>query len=477
MSIKLKRYIIQSSHQELLADLDTPVSIFERLCKDKDHSFLLESVEGGENLGRYSIIGYDPILIFKSFNDINTLEEIHTGSIQEIEGSPFDLLQEILASLKFTGENNISQFIGFVGYFGYETFRFIEKKVSLKANKKLPDVLLTLPGKLLVFDHVKHKITLISLSLSTNKNSTQEMLTALQKPFTYNQIILKDIKHSENNFTSNFTKDAYMEMVRNAKKYIYAGDIFQIVPSQKMKLEGNYDGFSLYRILRSINPSPYLYYLNFKDFQLAGSSPEVMVKTDIRKGKKIAIVRPIAGTYPRGKDSIEDEKNINALLSDEKERAEHLMLVDLARNDLGRVCKTGSVNVKDLMIIEKYSHVFHMVSTVEGELKDGKSSLDLLKACFPHGTLSGAPKIRAIEIINELETDQRGAYGGCLGFFGLNDSINTCITIRTMVIKSDYIEIQAGGGVVADSDPENEYNETLRKGGALLKAAEILKNS
>lgn len=478
----IERLSVILESQEILADLDTPVSIFQKLCNNKPYSFLLESVEGGENLGRYSIIGYDPILTFKNYKNKTTLEKKHENKSIEIDNNPFEALEHLIKSIDLLEKDDILQFIGFIGYFGYETFRYIEPKVKLKPNENLPDSYLIFPGKLVIYDHIKHKINLISLSLKENekkedlKANVKDMLRILQSPFTHNQILLKENKTELPQFKSNHSKESYMKMVKEAQKYIFSGDIFQIVPSQRISLNGEYDGFSLYRILRSINPSPYLFYLNFNDFQLAGSSPEVMVKVDTRKEKRIAIVRPIAGTYPRGKDSIEDEKNINALISDPKERAEHLMLVDLARNDIGRVCKTGTVNVPKLMTIEKYSHVFHMVSTVEGELKDDKSSIDLLKACFPHGTLSGAPKIRAIEIINELENTQRGPYGGCLGFFGLNDSINTCITIRTFLIYPDHIEIQAGGGVVADSDPENEYNETLRKGGALLKATEILKN-
>ena len=241
-----------------------------------------------------------------------------------------------------------------------------------------------------------------------------------------------------------------------------------------MLVKGAFDGLKLYRALRSINPSPYLFYLNYGDFEIAGSSPEVMVKTTSSNNKKTASLRPIAGTYPRGKDDKEDLNNSNTLLNDPKERAEHLMLVDLARNDLGRVCKPGSITTPELMVIEKYSHVLHMVSQVEGHLQEDKTAIDFLCASFPAGTLSGAPKVKAMEIINNLENDQRGPYGGCIGFFGLDDSINTCMTIRTFVIFKDHLEIQAGAGIVSDSIPESEYQETLRKGAALLKALSLI---
>lgn len=481
-------YVLSLSH-EILSDTETPVSTFYKLCKNNPYSFLLESVEGGERLGRYSIIGLDPILTFSNKENKSYLENFSTKKTIQLEDNPYKALNNLISSFKILDSNN-KDFIGFVGYFGYETVRWIEPKTNFKANKKVPDVLLTLPGKIVVFDNVTQKVKLISVShfesikdLEAEYKKTKEKLDLLVRDFSIEKLVpplspdYSNIDINNISFKSNYSKEEYMAMVEKSKKHIKAGDIFQIVPSQKLTIDGTYDGLTLYRILRSVNPSPYLYYINFKDFELCGSSPEVMVKSDDVNGKKIASLRPIAGTYPRGKDEEEDSKNIEKLSNDPKEKAEHLMLVDLARNDLGRVCETGSVKVKELMVIEKYSHVLHIVSLVQGILKKSMSSIDLLCASFPAGTLSGAPKVRALEIINEIENAQRGPYGGCTGFFGLNDSINTCMTIRTFVIFKDHLEIQAGGGIVADSDPENEYNETLRKGGALLKTLSILKRT
>ncbi len=474
--------IIISESFELLADLDTPVSTFYKLCDKKPYSFLLESVEGNEKIGRYSLIGTEPILVFTNKDNKTFLEDKTNNQITELDKNPFNALKEVLKNLKLLERNN---FIGFVGYFGYENIRWIEPKTNFKPCIKTPDACLMLPGKLVIFDHILHKVNLISLVLANRENEIKEKqmeakdkLETLKKEFSQikaiQQLCLNYNTKSQTQYTSNFKKEDYMSMVNNAKQYITKGDIFQVVPSQKLTVKNNHDGLLLYRALRSINPSPYLFYIKYPDFEIAGSSPEVMVKCEIRKGKRIASLRPIAGTYPRGKDDLEDAENISKLSSDPKERAEHLMLVDLARNDLGRVCENGSITIPELMTIEKYSHVLHMVSLAEGVLKKDKTSVDLLCASFPAGTLSGAPKVRALEIIKEFEKDQRGPYGGCTGFFGLNDTINTCMTIRTFVIFKDHLEIQAGGGIVADSNPENEYNETLRKGGALLKAVSLL---
>ena len=482
--LKKEELFILSVSQELLADLETPVSAFHKICESKPYSFLLESVEGNEKLGRYSFIGTDPILLFTNKENKTYLENKPENTITQLEDNPFIALKNILLKIN-TFENSFDNFQGFVGYFGYENIRWIEPKTKFTSFKKAPDVCLMLPGKLVIFDHIMHKVTLVSSVFLKDKKETDKktieaksklklLLEDFNKPKTLDALCLNYDNKTQAPYNSNYKKEDYLNMVIKTKDYIKRGDIFQVVPSQKLTVKGSYDGLSLYRALRSINPSPYLFYIRFKDFEMAGSSPEVMVKSEVHGGKKIASLRPIAGTYPRGKDDIEDLNNISKLSSDPKERAEHLMLVDLARNDLGRVCKPGSINVPELMVIEKYSHVLHMVSLVEGVLKTDKTSLDLLCASFPAGTLSGAPKVRALEIINELEKDQRGPYGGCTGFFGLNDTINTCMTIRTFVIYKDHLEIQAGGGIVADSNPENEYQETLRKGAALLKAISLL---
>ncbi|MBI3590447.1 MAG: chorismate-binding protein [Candidatus Melainabacteria bacterium] len=481
---KIGPYII-TANLELLADLDTPVSTFYKLCEKKPYSFLLESVEGNEKLGRYSIIGTEPILLFTNRDNKTYLDNFTDGQKLQLEDNPFTALNNLLKDFNVLDNGN-ERFLGFVGYFGYENIRWIEPKTKFNPCKKVPDVCLMLPGKLVIFDHILHKVNLISITFAKSENDIKEKhkeakskLETLLTDFGKSKNVAPlSINYSKNttevSYTSNYKKEDYIKMVIKAKEYIRSGDIFQVVPSQKLTVRGNHNGLLLYRALRSINPSPYLFYLNFNDFEIAGSSPEVMVKCEDRGLTKVASLRPIAGTYPRGKDEVEDLHNISKLLGDPKERAEHLMLVDLARNDLGRVCETGSVNVCELMIIEKYSHVLHMVSLVEGNLKKDKTAIDLLCASFPAGTLSGAPKVRALEIINELEKDQRGPYGGCTGLFGLNNTINTCMTIRTFVIYRDHLEIQAGGGIVADSDPENEYQETLRKGGALLRAMSLL---
>ena len=480
-------YYIISTKQELLADLETPVSTFHKICKNKPFSFLLESVEGNEKLGRYSVIGTEPILLLSSKDNqtyLDFLEENKKKKRINLDKDPFIALENTIKKTRFIGKG-FENFLGFVGYFGFETVRWIEPKTKFNSFKKAPDVYLMLPGKLIIFDHILHKVILISTLCFQNKKEValkqietkrklNKLLGDFKKPDKLKVLSVNYEKKKNIAFKSNYKKSEYIKIVNRAKKYIKKGDIFQVVPSQKLTIKGKYSGLDLYRVLRSINPSPYLFYLRFKDFEIAGSSPEVMVKCENQDKKRIAYLRPIAGTYPRGKNEQEDFKNTNILINDKKERAEHIMLVDLARNDLGRVCKSGSVKVKELMVIEKYSHVMHIVSLVEGILKKGETSINLLRASFPAGTLSGAPKVRALEIINELENKQRGPYGGCTGFFGLNDTINTCMTIRTFVIYKNHLEIQAGGGIVADSNPINEYKETIRKGAALLKAISAL---
>ena len=480
------QFFILSSSSELLADLETPVSTFYKICDKKPYSFLLESVEGNEKLGRYSFIGTEPLLLFTHKDNKTFLENTDDNSTTELESNPFLALKNLLSGIKAIN-NEYNDFQGFIGYIGYENIKWIEPKIKFDPCKKTPDCHLMMPGKLVIFDHILHKVTLVSTILVKDKGDIDKKATEVKQKLN---TLLEEFKKqkqqetlslnykdkNEISYTSNYTKEEYISMVSKAKEHIRKGDIFQIVPSQKLTVEGNYDGLLLYRILRSINPSPYLFYTKFKDFAMAGSSPEVMVKSEFQGQNKIASLRPIAGTYPRGKNEQEDISNVTKLSSDPKEKAEHLMLVDLARNDLGRVCKIGSITVPELMVIEKYSHVLHMVSLVQGILKEDKTSIDLLCASFPAGTLSGAPKIRALELISKFEKDQRGPYGGCTGIFRLNDTINTCMTIRTFMIFKDHLEIQAGGGIVADSDPENEYQETLRKGAVLLKAISLLKN-
>ena len=467
---------------EIIGDLETPVSCYHKVCKDKEYSFLLESVEGGETIGRYSFIGFDPLYILKSdHNDISIFDTITNQTLLEAD-NPFDLLKNFLSSCS-SESFDIPISPGAVGYLSYDSVRHAEpvlKDVFSRAEgcDSFPEAYFMIAGSILAFDHVNHKIFIIhNVMLDKNTNIEQVYSDSEAKI----KQILSDIKTSHNlspinlsqevlnqDIKSNISKEEWIEAVNTAKEHIKAGDIFQVVLSQRFCAKrNNIEPFTIYRALRSINPSPYLYYLDFKDFQIIGSSPEIMVRCS---SDKTADIRPIAGTRKRGADRETDLKLEEELLKDPKERAEHIMLVDLARNDLGRVCKYGSVKVKRLMEVEKFSHVQHIVSDVTGILKSDVDSIDLLKATFPAGTVSGAPKIRAMEIIYSLEKAARGPYAGCIGYFGFNNEINTAITIRTMLVRGDNVFIQAGAGIVADSDPELEYKETQNKAAALVQA-------
>lgn len=498
---------ILSNWIEILADLDTPVSIYAKLQALCPESFLLESVEGGERLGRYSIIGFKALKVIKN-NDSDC----------------YQILDEQIKkhSQVYEKEAELLPFFhkGFVGYLGFETVKYIEPSLAPHfKTSKYPEMYMLMVGSLAVFDHVKHKLFLISnteIDHEVLKSKTgadkeeylQDLYHQSAKEIAYLKDAIStpiqlenfDINHQSPNtveFSSNTGKEAYMEIVKKAKEHILEGDIFQVVPSHIMSAQVKLDPLHTYRILRAVNPSPYLFLFNAEDnngksFSLVGSSPEMLVKnTRAREfihldpnsslagdnDGYISELRPIAGTSHRGKDEAEDNELAEKLLSDEKERAEHVMLVDLARNDLGRVCENSSIQVPQNMIIEKYSHVLHIVSSVIGKLKKDKSAIDLLKACFPAGTLSGAPKIKALEIISKLGKDARGPYAGCLGNFSLDKSFDVAMIIRTLIIEEDQVSIQAGGGVVADSDPEKEYQETLNKAGALIKVVNIAAGS
>ena len=475
-----KKYVLPLWY-EIIADLETPVSAFHKVCKDKKFSFLLESADGGENVGRYSFIGVDPLYILKPDGDSTIIFNTITNEVLMKEKNPFDLLQKFLSTYS-TLNYDLPFSPGAVGYFGYDSVRHIEPKLekifkNVEGCESFPEIYFMLAGTILVFDHVKHKIYIINNVLvdktsdieaiyEDSKSKIEMILNQLSSSHNLSplNLVKKDIK---NEITSNFTEKEWIDAVNIAKEHIKAGDIFQGVLSQRFCIDKkNIDNLSIYRALRSINPSPYLYYLNFDEFQIIGSSPEILVKCS---SDRIANVRPIAGTKKRGTNQEEDRILQEELINDPKELAEHIMLVDLGRNDLGRVCEYGSVKVKELMKVEKYSHVQHIVSDITGKLKDNLTSIDLVKACFPAGTLTGAPKIRAMEIIYKLEKAARGPYGGCIGYFGFNNEINTAITIRTMLIKDNKIFIQAGAGIVADSDPQMEYQETQNKAGALVQ--------
>ncbi|BAB72286.1 anthranilate synthase component I [Anabaena sp. FACHB-709] len=483
-------------YQEWVADLDTPVSAWYKVCAGEPYSFLLESVEGGEKIGRYSLLGCDPLWVLEARGETTT-QTNRDGSQVVFTGDPFTALADCLAPYKPVKLPQLPPGIGgLFGFWGYELIRWIEPRVPVhpQDERNIPDGLWMQVDHLLIFDQVKRKIWAIAYADLRDPNvdlkaayqqacdRVTQMVSKLSLPLSPQKTILEwtppgSQKVGEiQEYTSNFTRPEFCASVQKAKEYIKAGDIFQVVISQRLSTQYTGDPFSLYRSLRQINPSPYMAYFNFQDWQIIGSSPEVMVKAELdADGEAIATVRPIAGTRPRGKTTKEDAELAADLLQDPKEIAEHVMLVDLGRNDLGRVCASGTVKVDELMVVERYSHVMHIVSNVVGKLAANKNAWDLLKACFPAGTVSGAPKIRAMEIINELEPSRRGVYSGVYGYYDFEGQLNSAIAIRTMVVRDQTVTVQAGAGLVADSEPEKEYEETLNKARGLLLAIRCLR--
>jgi len=480
-------------YKEINADLDTPVSSYLKIQKG-DYGFLLESVEGREKLARYSFLGSDPCLIFESRGrDIRISYPGKKKTVRfKTARTPLDEIKLIMQDKKAVSVAGLPPFYGgLVGYMGYDTVRFFERLPDKNPDDlKLPDSVFMLTDTMMIFDHINHTIKIINNVFLPTKPvgaGLKPAPTIAQMKRLYEKAI-KKIKEIEKDFkkpiyesvgtdfkpvptkpkvSSNFTKTGFKAIVLRAKKYIKAGDIIQVVPSQRFKVKTAKPPFQIYRDLRSLNPSPYMYFLKLKGFYIAGSSPEMLVRCE----NGIIQTRPIAGTRPRGRNEQEDVKLEKELLADQKERAEHLMLVDLGRNDIGRVAKSGTVKVSEFMSIERYSHVMHLVSEVRGVLdRDKYSVYDVLQAAFPAGTVSGSPKVRAMEIIDELETLRRGPYAGCVGYFSFSHNMDTCITIRTVVIKGGAAYVQAGGGVVADSVPEKEYYETVNKAKALIEA-------
>ncbi|MDP2938981.1 MAG: anthranilate synthase component I [Candidatus Omnitrophota bacterium] len=467
--------------REILADMETPVSSFLKISQASDYAFLLESVEGQEKIARFSFLATNPSMIFK-----NKGRQIQIFKGNKLNGKkillnkdPLDYIKDIMSQYRFVNVKGLPRFCGgMVGYIGYDTVRFFEKLPDKNPDDlNLPDILLILADNLLIFDHLNHKIKIVSLAYVDNKNSLnfayqkainkiEELANALKKPLKIREPIPRKKAFLKNRIISNLTKQQFYSNVVKAKKYIKQGDVIQVVLSQRFRTKLTSDSFSVYRRLRSINPSAYMYFLKFKDLTIVGSSPELLVRCE----KEVVETRPIAGTRPRGKNELEDKKFERDLINDEKEKAEHIMLVDLGRNDLGRVCREGSVLVTEFMQIEKYSHVMHLVSNVKGYLKRGKDIFDVLRAVFPAGTVTGAPKVRSMEIIEELENVKRGAYAGCVGYFSFSGNLDTCITIRTIIIKNGTAFFQAGAGIVADSKPQKEYLETLNKAKALVCA-------
>ena len=465
---------------EVLADLDTPLSTYTKIC-NFPYSYLFESVEGGEKWGRYSIIGLPAKKIISVTGEKVKITE-NSKLIDEYNTSdPLKEIEKIQQSYKVAQIENMPRFSGgLVGYFGYETIRYIEPKLN-KNNKEdpigSPDILLMVSDEVVVFDNLSGKLFII-VHADPKKNDAYsnalQRLDDISGMLRDNQTNKSQSDNSrdvdENDFVSGFTQKNYEKAVNTIKNYIINGDAMQVVLSQRLSIPFQSKPINLYRALRSLNPSPYMYFLDLEDFQIVGSSPEILVRLE----DNIVTVRPIAGTRPRGKTKSEDLALEKDLLEDPKELAEHLMLIDLGRNDLGRVANMGSVNLTDKMIIERYSHVMHIVSNVTGELKKGMNAMDVLRSTFPAGTVSGAPKIRAMEIIDELEPVKRGVYSGAVGYISWNGNMDTAIAIRTAVIKDKTLHIQVGAGIVADSIPKNEWDETMNKGRAIFKAVSLV---
>ena len=464
---------------EVLADLDTPLSTYTKIC-NFPYSYLFESVEGGEKWGRYSIIGLPAKKIISVTGEIIKITENSKLIDKYNTNDPLKEIEKIQQSYKVAQIEGMPRFSGgLVGYFGYETIRYIEPKLN-KNNKEdpigSPDILLMVSDEVVVFDNLSGKLFII-VHADPKKNDAYS--NALQRLDDISEM-LRDNQNNksqsdnsrdvnENDFVSGFTQKNYEKAVDTIKNYIVNGDAMQVVLSQRLSIPFQSQPINLYRALRSLNPSPYMYFLDLEDFQIVGSSPEILVRLE----DNIVTVRPIAGTRPRGETKSEDLALEKDLLADPKELAEHLMLIDLGRNDLGRVANMGSVNLTDKMIIERYSHVMHIVSNVTGELKKGMNAMDVLRSTFPAGTVSGAPKIRAMEIIDELEPVKRGVYSGAVGYISWNGNMDTAIAIRTAVIKDKTLHIQVGAGIVADSIPKNEWNETMNKGRAIFQAVSL----
>jgi anthranilate synthase component 1 len=467
----------------LVADLETPVSAFLKIAGSRPMSFLFESVEGGATRGRYSIIGLDPDVIWRADGaraEINRSANSNPAQFTPCKEPPLTALRTLIAESRIALPDDLPPMAaGVFGYLGYDMVRLIEELPASHPDPiGIPDAVLVRPTLVVVFDAVKDTITVVTpvrpapgVSAKTALLRAQERLSAvvdaldrhLDKAAADTEAGPLDVAAR-----SNTTPDEYQAMVRRAKEYILAGDIFQVVLSQRFEAPFALAPFSLYRALRRVNPAPFLYFLDFGAYAIAGSSPEILVRA---RGGTVTI-RPIAGTRPRGDTPHDDKAMEEELLADPKERAEHLMLLDLGRNDVGRVAKIGTVQVTDQFFVERYSHVMHIVSNVEGQLRDDRDALDALAAGFPAGTVSGAPKVRAMQIIDELEKEKRGLYAGCVGYFSAAGQMDSCIVLRTALIKDGTMYVQAGAGIVADSDPASEQAECINKAKALFRAAE-----
>jgi anthranilate synthase component 1 len=464
--------------REIVADLDTPLTIYAKVAANDTHAFLFESLEGGEKWGRYSFIGFNPMLTF--FSSQEHMEIKRQGKSEVRTGNPLQELRNLLASFRAHQSEHLPRFFGgLVGYLGYDMVRFMERLPDTHKSLDLPDSSFMVPQTVLIHDSFKQKLHIVNC-VEIEEGADPEKLyyeacrkvdaTAelLKQPVPYEFVESPSGNH-EHRFSANMDEEGFKKMVQKAKEYILDGDIIQVVLSQRFHTKTRLSPFALYRALRHINPSPYLFYLQLGNVIQIGSSPEILVRLESGEIE----LRPIAGTRHRGGTGEEDKRLERELLADPKERAEHLMLVDLGRNDAGRVARPGSVEVRDLLVIERYSHVMHIVSGVHGLLAEDKDQFDVMSACFPAGTVSGAPKIRAMEIIEELEPERRGPYAGAVGYFGFSGNMDFCITIRTFIMRDNDLWIQAGAGIVADSDPAKEYEETLNKARGLRRAVEL----
>ena len=462
--------------REVVVDTDTPLALYLKLA-NTPFTYFLESVQGGEKWGRYSFIGLGAETIIKVHGyEVSIEKNGHLDEKFKVE-DPLAWIQTYQEQFKVPQLDSLPDFNGgLVGYFGYEIIRYIEpklKNIDKTDELNVPDILLMVSNDLLVVDNLTSKVHIIT-HVSPEKESFND---GMEKLNLIEANIKKSFDHKTNksemikseDFISSFGKNNFVHAVEKVQKYITAGDVMQVVPSQRLSCKFESNPVELYRQLRILNPSPYMYYLNLDDFAIVGSSPEILTRVD---NNNVATIRPIAGTRSRGRTSEEDKANEKDLLSDEKEIAEHLMLIDLGRNDLGRIAKTGTVNLTDKMFIERYSHVMHIVSNVECELKDDMSSIDVLRATFPAGTLSGAPKVRAMEIIDEVETLKRSIYSGAIGNLSWHGGMDLAIAIRTAIVKDKVLYVQAGAGIVHDSIPEMEWQETMDKAQALIRAAQ-----
>ncbi len=467
----------------LVADLETPVSAMLKLADDRPNSFLLESVEGGAIRGRYSFIGLKPDLIWRCFGDkaeINNQARFDPDAFAPCPGGSIDSLRALVAESRIDLPPGLPPMAaGLVGYMSYDMVRLVERLPDENPDVfGVPDGIFVRPTVIAIFDNIEDMVTVVTpvrpaegTSAEAAYAQARERLADVVADFGRGLPYRRDSVGGVSEIPepqSNMSRKQFHGMVEKAKDYILAGDIFQVVLAQRFEVPFGLPPFALYRALRRLNPSPFLYFLNFGGFSVVGSSPEILVR--VRDGK--VTIRPIAGTRPRGKDRAEDKTLAEDLLADPKELAEHLMLLDLGRNDVGRVAEVGSVRVTEKMTIERYSHVMHIVSNVEGRLAGEYDAMDALFAGFPAGTVSGAPKVRAMEIIDELEPDRRSVYAGCIGYFGADGEMDTCIALRTAVVKDGRMFVQAGGGIVADSNPEGEFQESRNKARALIRAAE-----